>query len=311
MKSKNSVVVLGGPALDMLAQVPYFPQVDGNVVATTLRREPGGGGANIAVGLAHLGQSVALLGMTGADSVGDFLRSHLQSVGVDISGMVRRVGQPSQQCFVALTPEGERMIYGLPGATVITNPEDLQIPYIQQAAALHIVSAYQTVARTAIQAAREGGAIISYTPADIWWPHNPTVVLKIAQDVDILIVNRVEAAALTGLESPTASIAWLMRQGCEVVILTLGAEGVLLGERGQTLSVPAFPATGVSDTTGAGDAFAAGLVTGLVMQMALPQAVRLGVAVAALKLRESGAQAGLPSLEQALRLAMRPQGDVG
>ena len=311
MNKQISIVVLGGPALDMLAQVPYFPRVDGNVVATALRRESGGVGANIAVGLAHLGQSVTLLGATGDDDVGDFLRTHLQAAGVDTTALLRREGQPSYQCFVALTTSGERMIYGLPGAAVIEQPAELNLDHIHRASALHIATAYKDVARVAIQAARENDALVSYTPADVWWPHNPEVVLEIARDVDVLIVNRVEAAALTGLDAPLEAAAWLMHQGCGVVVLTLGADGVLLGDRGQTLSIPACPVVGMVDTTGAGDAFTAGMVTGMVMQMALSQAAQLGVAVAALKLRASGAQTGLPTLEQALRLAMRPMRGVG
>jgi sugar/nucleoside kinase (ribokinase family) len=120
--------------------------------------------------------------------------------------------------------------------------------------------------------------------------------------VDLLIVNRVEAADLTGLHKPEQAIRQLVAWGYDPVALTIGADGVWIGNDGHVEHVPAVPRSGIRDTTGAGDAFTAGIVTGKLMGHALKHAAMLGVRVASLKLRESGAQAGLPSLEEALAL---------
>ena len=299
----SPIVVLGGPALDRLVQVPYFPTVDGNVVATTMKRQPGGVGANIAVGMAHLGNRVVLLGATGDDDTGEFLRRHLAEAGVDTSHMITRRETDTHTCFIAVNPRGERTIYGLPGATTVEKPEELDHDVIRRARALHIAPAFKEVALAAIATAREAGIFVSYTPADVWWPHNPEVVRQIARLVDLLIVNRIEAAALTGLEDPEEGVRQLLAWGYESAVLTRGEHGVLVGDHGQVISIPACPAIGVRDTTGAGDAFTAGMVTGILIGLSLVQAARLGAAVAALKLRQAGAQAGLPTLEEALELA--------
>jgi sugar/nucleoside kinase (ribokinase family) len=214
--------------------------------------------------------------------------------------MLIRKGLLTYSCFIAVRPEGERAIYGLPGAAILETPQELDRQAIREAQALHIAPTHRDVALTAIEEARRAGGFISYTPADVWWPENPTTVREIARQVDLLIVNRVEAADLTGLHRPEQAIRQLVTWGYDPVALTVGADGVWIGHNGHVEHVPALPRPGVRDTTGAGDAFTAGIVTGQLMGHALKQAAMLGVRVASLKLRESGAQAGLPSLEEAL-----------
>jgi sugar/nucleoside kinase (ribokinase family) len=296
----NPIVVLGGPALDTEACVPYFPAVDGNVVATALSRSPGGVGANIAVGLAHLGNRVILLGATGDDGTGAFLRDRLIRAGVDTSVMLVRPNTPTHSCFIAITPGGERMIYGLPGTTTLETPEEIDHAVIHSASALHVGPAYREVALAAIATARESSIFVSYTPADVRWPEGPQAVLDVARHVDLLIVNRVEAAELTGLETPEDAIRQLLAWGYGPLILTCGQNGVLVGDHGNVLALPAYPMEAVQNTTGAGDAFTAGIITGIRMHLSLEQAARLGIAVAALKLRKPGAQSGLPTLEEAM-----------
>lgn len=290
----------------MVARVPYFPRVDGNVVATALERTPGGIGANVAVGLARLGNRVTLLGATGDDETGAFLRQGLAAAGVNTEKILIHAGQFTHSCFIAVTPRGERIIYGLPGCTTIETPQSLNLTAIREAQALHIAPAYKEVALAAIAAARQNERFISYAPGDVYWPEGPGAVRQIARQVDLLIINQVEAAGLTGLNQPERALERLLEWGYGPVVLTQGERGVLLGRRGQIAPIPPYPAPDVQNTTGAGDAFTAGMVTGMLLKMPLTRAARLGTAVAALKLRQSGAQAGLPTLEEALSLALQP-----
>lgn len=282
--------------------MPYFPAVDGNVVATALYRNPGGVGANIAVGLAHLGNRVALMGATGDDETGAYLRHKLVQAGVDTSAMFIRPNVPTHSCFIAITPSGERVIYGLPGTTTLETPEEINHDVIRSTGALHIGPAYREVALAAIATARERGLFVSYTPADVRWPEGSQAVLDIARRVDLLIVNRVEAAALTGLQEPKEAARQLLAWGYSPLIVTCGASGILIGQDSAVFALPAYPVEAVKNTTGAGDALTAGIVTGMRMHYSLEQAARLGMAVAALKLRQPSAQAGLPTLEEAINL---------
>lgn len=290
---------MGGPALDWIARVPYVPPPDGNVVATEVLRAPGGLGANVAVALARLGHHVRLLGAVGDDEAGHWLRRALAQAGVETSSLLVRPAVPTYGCFIAVTPAGERLIFGLPGAAVLERAAELDRAAVRQARAVHIVQGYCEVAWAAMEEARAVGGFISYAPGDVRWADGPAAVREVARGVDLLVVNRVEAAALTGEDDPAVALQRLLAGGPRCAVVTVGAMGAWVGQGAQTTLIPAFPVP-AADTTGAGDAFAAGLLTGLLAGRSPEQAARLGAAVAALKLRTPGAQAGLPTIEEAL-----------
>lgn len=291
--------MVGGPALDWVARVPYIPPLDGNVVATEVIRAPGGLGANAAVALARLGHRVRLLGAIGDDEAGRWLRQILAQAGVEADTLLVRPGVPTYGCFIAVTPAGERLIFGLPGAAVLEQSAELDRATVRQARAVHMVQGYCEVAWAAIEEARAVGGFVSYAPGDVRWADGPAAVREVARQVDLLVVNRVEAAALTGEDDPAVALQRLLDGGPRCTVITVGAAGAWVGHGAQITLVPARPVPAI-DTTGAGDAFAAGLLTGLLRGRSPEEAARLGTAVAALKLRASGAQAGLPTLEEAL-----------
>ncbi len=290
-----AIVVLGGAALDMIAQVTAFPPPDGNAVVTCLTRAPGGVGANIAVALTRLWQAAALMGVTGDDDIAINLRAGLQAAGVDVRALRTQHGVATHSCFIAVNPTGERIIFGLPGVLALEHVALLDLDLLRAARALHIAPAYREAALGAIAAARAAQLHISYTPGDVQWPEGPAAVRTILEQVDLLILNRVEAAALTGEHEPAAALRILRTWTPARVALTLGRAGVLLAEGDTTLYMSAFRAPEVRDSTGAGYAFAAGLLTGILEGRTFAAAAQFGAATAALKVRQSGAQLGLPT----------------
>ncbi|MEA3341449.1 MAG: carbohydrate kinase family protein, partial [Chloroflexota bacterium] len=114
----------------------------------------------------------------------------------------------------------------------------------------------------------------------------------------VLLVSRTEALALTGRPSPDEAARALREMGPQVVVETLGAEGVLVASDAGLIRVPAFDVPDAQDTTGAGDGFAAGLIAGFLEGLGWVAAARMGCAVAALKIRHVGARSGLPSREE-------------
>ncbi len=308
----TTIAVLGGPALDWIAHVPAFPPPDGNAVATALELSPGGVGANVAVALARLGHRVRFLAAVGNDDAGRTVRTALENAGVETAYLRIRTDRPTWSCFIAVNPQGERLIFGLPGAALLENAAELPLDAIATAQALHVGPAYRDLALPAIAVARAAGIPVTCAPADVRWPENPAAVLEIAAAADGLIVNRIEAAALTGNADPQTALHNLQHRLPGWIVLTLGAAGALVSHHAIVTHLPSFPVAAGTNSTGAGDAFTAGMIAGLIRGDAPLAAARLGTAVAALKLRAEGAQAGLPSLEEALTLSRTPaSGDSG
>ena len=295
-------VVLGGAAMDWVAQVETLPPRDGLALAHTVARYPGGSAANVAVGLARLGHRVGFVGKLGDDEDGRTLLRAFEQEGVDTAAVVTVADRPTATCFIGLDAQGERVIFALPGASLIETVAELDLAYLCQGKVLYIGPAYPEVAIAAASAAREARSTVFYAPGGAWGPAGLADMRPVLGLVDVLLVSRTEAAALTGQESPSEAVRLLAREGPPVVIETLGKEGALVLDGGQISRCPALSVSQVRDSTGAGDAFAAGLVAGFVEGMDWEASSRLGSAVAALKVRHVGARSGLPTRREVAQL---------
>jgi ribokinase len=100
------VIVLGGAAVDLVAQVEELPQRDSLVLARAFERFPGGSAANVAVGLARLGRRVGFVGKLGDDEHGQLLLAAFEQERVDTRGVIVETGRPTATCFIAVDGRG-------------------------------------------------------------------------------------------------------------------------------------------------------------------------------------------------------------
>ena len=161
------VIVLGGAAVDLVALVEELPQRDSLVLARSFERFPGGSAANVAVGLARLGQRVGFVGKMGDDEHGRLLFAAFEEEGVDTRGVLVEAGRPTATCFIAVDERGERIIVALPGAAVIESVEELDLDYLRGARAVYIGPSYPEVAMTTAAAVREGGGAVFCAPGGV------------------------------------------------------------------------------------------------------------------------------------------------
>jgi ribokinase len=292
-------VVLGGAAMDLVAQVKVLPPKDGLAVARTYTRFPGGSAANVAVGIARLGHRVGFAGKLGDDEAGRLLLRAFEREGVDTGAIMMETGQETATCFIGLDAQGDRIIFALPGASLVETVSELDRAYVSRGRVLFVGPAYTEVATAAAMAAHDRGATTFYAPGGAWGPTGLASIQPILEVVDVLLVSHTEATALTGQSSPGEALQTLSGMGLPVVVETLGQQGALVSAGAGTTLVPAFDVTGPCDTTGAGDAFAAGLVAGFLEGLGWEASARLGSAAAALKIQHLGARSGLPTREQA------------
>lgn len=296
------VAILGGAAVDWVAEVDALPRKDSIALAHTYRRFAGGSAANVAVGLARLGYRTGFVGKLGDDEYGQWLLQAFADDGVDTGALLVERGRQSASCFIAVDAEGERMIVAIPGASLLEDVTELDMEYLHRARMLYVGPAYPRVAATAMRVLHRGGGTVFYAPSGAWGPEGLASIRPLVEHADVLLLSRTEAEALLGPCSPAQTVRTLQQAGARIVIETLGLEGATILAAGDPTAVPAFPVSDVRDTTGAGDAFAAGLIAGFLAGLDWGAAARMGCATAALKIVHLGARSGLPSPEQVQRL---------
>lgn len=263
--SNRDVLVVGDVNLDVLV-APVRPFEPGTDVPAAIRLAPGGAGANVALGLARLGRSTTLVGCIGADDSAVLTR-HLQTAGVELS--LRVLSDARTGTIVAVVDsDGERSMAADRGANSFLSEAQLGDAVIENHRHLH-VSGYSMldprtghVARAAIARAKRLGRSVSVDPASV----GPLLGYGAARfrtditGVDLLLPNSAEARGLTGvvdIEQAARELALL----CAAVAVTCGADGALWADSDGVLRCPAVAEPGtVRDTTGAGDAFTAGLL---------------------------------------------------
>jgi ribokinase len=257
------IVVLGDVMVDVVARLAG-PVAVGSDSEASVSFGGGGSAANVAAWLAFAGvERPALVGRIGRDARGAEAAEELRAGGVD-ARLALDDGHPTGTCVVLVAPGGERSMLPDPGANLALTPADLPDSLLGRGGHLH-VSGYSLVrsgprpaARAAIERARAAGMTVSVDPSSAALL-NPDF-LSHADGATLLLPNVDEAAALTGLSDLGAAARSLASRFPEVVV-KLGEEGALWtnGSDEEHAAAAALPGR-VVDTTGAGDAFAAGLL---------------------------------------------------
>jgi ribokinase len=297
------VLVVGSANVDFTVAAPRLPACGETVTDGTLLVNHGGKGANQAVAARRLGADVRFVGCVGRDAAGAAIRAALAREGIGVEGLVDAEGAATGTALIVVDPAGRNQIAVAPGANraltgdhVRARTEDFVWADV---VACQLEIPRPTVA-VALALAREHGCRTILNPAPA--PAEPLDVLAL---IDYLTPNGGEAARLSGVpvRAPGDAIpaARVLRDaGAGTVIVTLGEDGVVAcGD--ETLAVPAF-AVSVVDTTGAGDAFNAGLAVALAEGRDLGEALRFASAAAALTCTKRGAQDSLPQRSDVERL---------
>ncbi|NMC11557.1 MAG: carbohydrate kinase family protein [Chloroflexi bacterium] len=292
------VVVLGAAAVDMVARVPSLPAADSIVAASSFAIYPGGANANVCEALAKLGSRVVFLGKVGDDEGGRLLVDSFKKSGVDTRGIKVVTGAHSASCFITVDELGNRTIVGLPGVATLEEPGELDTSLLDGIRILYIGDALPKVACVAAETAHKNGAKVFYGVGGVMASFGLSFLASILKMTDVLVLSRNETLALAGNENLSQAMQILAGLGPEVVITTLGSEGARLFTSGMEEHIAAWQGTAVVDTTGAGDAFIAGLIKGYLEGKNWREAICLGCAVAAIKIGHIGARSGLPSRKQ-------------
>ncbi len=262
------------------------------------REISGGSAANTLAGLAALGAKCAFIGQVAHDQLGEVFAHDIRAGGIKFATPPRAAEPPTARCLIFVTPDGQRTMNTFLGASQYLPATALDEAAIADAAVLYLEGYLwdpeepRAAMRRAIDAARGAERQVAFTLSDAFVisRHGDDFRALIADgQIDILFANADELAALTGLDDFEAGVAALAGK-VPVLVVTRGEHGAVAIAHGERAEVSAEPVAKVVDTTGAGDLFAAGFLSGHVRGRPLAECLKLGAICAAEVISHYGAR---------------------
>ena len=268
----EAMVLLAAAEPGALAQVKQFT------------KHTAGAETNVAVGLARLGYRVSWVSRLGDDSMGHYLRACFEDEGIDCSEVDMVAGGKTGMMFKTLSVAGsDPMIeyHRKDSAASQLRVDDVDWARFEKASHLHTTGIYPAltphtfeVTQTAMACMRANGKSVSFDPnlrPALWTSTNAmrASINALAAKADWVFPGLQEGQLLTGKETPADIATFYRAQGAQCVVVKLGDAGAYYDSDAVTGLVPAFPVSQIVDTVGAGDAFAVGVISGLLEKLPL------------------------------------------
>jgi ribokinase len=293
------MVGFGALNVDKLFKVNRLAKAEEESFIEDYAEACGGSAANTTIGLARLGCKVGFIGKVGCDREGDLLLKDFQAEGVDTAGTNRTEQGKSGSVMGFVDKKGARALYVDPGVNDTITLDDVNTRYAARARFLHLTS---FVGETSFQTQKKlldalpETVKVSFDPGALYARKGYAAVEPLLRRTYVLMPNAIEIGLLTGKLDYCKAADLMVGQGVKIVAVKLGANGCYITDGHERHLIEA-PNVKVVDTTGAGDAFCAGFLYGLINEKSLEECGRLGNLVASRCIMQMGARAGLPSTE--------------
>ncbi|HDS46223.1 MAG TPA: carbohydrate kinase family protein [Methanomicrobia archaeon] len=292
--AKQDVVGLGALNCDVLYAVERIARGGEEVGILDIKKAPGGSAANTIVALARLGASVGFVGVVGSDEEGQLIVDDFCTE--QVATRITRAEGYTGAAIGFVDAEGERALYIYPGVNDQLTMADIDLEFVNDAQFLH-TSSFVNDAQLAMQRelARELHAQLSFSPGMLCFSHTLPDLEELIARSAVVFLSLGELNCLVSVGDYERGAEILIGSGAQTVCVTLGAKGCFIADQsGAAHLVAAYPAQAI-DTTGAGDAFAAGFLFGLLHEKSLQECGKIGNFVASRCIREYGCRKGLPS----------------
>ncbi|PYV45939.1 MAG: hypothetical protein DMG06_00465 [Acidobacteria bacterium] len=302
------VICLGILVADIFASpIDSIPEAGHLKLTDRLLLNIGGCAANTAADLRRLGRNVKVLGKVGEDLFGDFVLKDLERLGVDVSSVKRSQKHPTASTFILNVRGQDRRYIHCIGANADLTFADVDCSALDGARALY-VGGYMAMpgfgSHDLTQLFREAKKRSLTTVLDVVIPAgnllSPEQIESMLSYTDVFLPNDDEAYALTGLREPAAQADFLARLNPDcTIVITQGSRGALARLDREVLHASSFKVNSL-DESGAGDAFAAGFLTGLLEGWSLECTLRFASAAGASCTRALGCTTSVFGFEEAV-----------
>lgn len=278
--------------------VDVMPERGKLTLVDKMELHTGGCASNTGTALAKIGIDTAIIGKVGNDGFGDFMVNELSKWGADCSGIVRDLNYGTSATMVMVHGDGERSFIHYIGANAALTEEDVDFDVIKNTKILHIAGSFlmpgfdgEPTARV-LKRAKEMGVT---TTLDTAWDSRGNwmkLLEPCLQYVDYAVPSIEEARMVTGQHDPADIAKVLMDKGVGIVALKMGDQGCYIKSPDVELRIPIFKVNAI-DALGAGDAFAAGFLAGLVNGWDLERTGKFANATGAFCVTALGATTGI------------------
>ena len=301
------IAVVGSYATGLTMKVDRLPSRGETLLATGYRVDHGGKGSNQAVGCARLGTQVSFVARIGKDTFGESALELYREEGVETSEVRQLDGVPTGVGFIVVeAASGHNIITIDPGANERLTADEVGASrgVASSTVVLTQLEIPVAAAEAAMARGRQVGAVTILNPA----PVRP-LPASVLRNIDVLTPNLSESKVLAG-HAPDSAIDpeevahKLIASGVKQVVMTLGEDGALIVSASGSKRIPAVRVTAV-DTTGAGDAFNAGLATALARGASLEVAVQFAVVTGGMAVTNEGVIPSLPYRDQVLEFYLQ------
>lgn len=272
-----------------------------------------GAETNVAIGLARLGLQLAWCSRLGTDSMGRYLLQSMQVEGIDCSHVVCDGTQRTGFMIKGRVEGGgdpEVEYHRKCSAASLFQPEEIDLPWLVGASHLHATGIFAALSANCLatsiasmEAMRKHGKTISFDPnlrPSLWASKEimRETINSLAFLADWVLPGIEEGKLLTDKDSPEEIAKFYLDAGVSLVVIKLGAEGAYYATARDAAYVHGFPVDQVIDTVGAGDGFAAGVISGMLEGLSVQNAVRRGAWIGACAVQVLGDTEGLPTRAQ-------------
>lgn len=296
------ILIIGSSNTDMVVKATRLPGPGETVLGESFLLNPGGKGANQAMAAQRLGQgeAVRFVAKVGDDLFGQQALTGFSEAGLDTRFVYRDAEVPSGVALIGVDHQGENSILVAPGANATLSISEVSLALESSPEAEWMLIQLETPMDTVEESIRMGASrglkvVLNPAPAQ----ELPDSLLR---NLYLITPNETEAELLTGVRiterhSARRAAQILHEKGIRHVMITLGAQGVLLYDAEGEVLIPA-PRVTALDTTAAGDVFNGALVVALSERKSLPEAAAFACRAAALSVTRMGAQASIPSRQE-------------
>ena len=293
----KEVIGIGALNYDVLYVVEQIAGPGEEVGIIDINKAPGGSAANTIVALARLGVDTGFIGVLGNDNEGDIILNTFRKEGVD--AVIKRINGCTGAAIGFIDSKGERTLYIYPGVNDELRINDIDMEFVANSKFVHMSSfvnraQLEMLCEVATQL-KESKSKLSFSPGMLCSKYELADLCTIIERSEVVFLSENELESLVSGNNYEHRASKLLDIGASIVCVTLGERGCyVVNTAAESYLVEAYPTADVVDTTGAGDAFAAGFLYGLLHSKSIYECARAGNLLASYCIRKYGSRDGLP-----------------